>query len=132
MYRNKEHYADPTAGEACANIRREEKYGNRKTCAGDRVYDSAKEYRRACELHMLERAGAISSLQEQVAFELVPKGRRADGKAERAVKYVADFVYRDNDTGQTVVEDVKGVRTAEYVIKRKLMLWRYGISVVET
>ena len=44
--------------------------------------------------------------------------------------YVADFVYEDN--GDTVVEDTKGMRTKEYVIKRKLMLYRYGIRIKET
>ena len=50
---------------------------------------------------------------------------------ERAVSYVADFVYVDCATGETVVEDAKGVRTKEYVIKRKLMLWVHGIRVKE-
>lgn len=36
---------------------------------------------------------------------------------ERGVYYIADFVYyRD---GEYVVEDTKGVRTKEYIIKRK-------------
>ena len=49
---------------------------------------------------------------------------------ERPVDYIADFVYRDKD-GNEVVEDVKGVRTRVYVIKRKLMLWRHGIRIRE-
>lgn len=46
------------------------------------------------------------------------------------MKYVADFVYKD-ENGEEVVEDVKGMRTKEYIIKRKLMLWQYGIQVRE-
>ena len=67
----------------------------------------------------------IKDLELQVKFELVPK----NGK-ERAVNYKADFVYTEN--GKKVVEDCKGVRTKEYIIKRKLMLDRYGIEILET
>lgn len=49
---------------------------------------------------------------------------------EKPVYYIADFVYIDKH-GNTVVEDTKGVRTKDYVIKRKLMLWRHGIKVQE-
>lgn len=94
-------------------------------------YDSRKEHRRANELRLLQRAGLISDLQEQVAFELIPSQRGDDGKVvERACVYVADFVYKDKD-GRQVVEDTKGVRTDAYIIKRKLMLWVHGIRVVE-
>ena len=48
---------------------------------------------------------------------------------ERPVKYVADFMYEEN--GQQVIEDAKGVRTKEYILKRKLMLYRYGIRIRE-
>ena len=78
------------------------------------------------------RAGLISNLREQVRFELIPTQRDAAGKLiERAVHYVADFVYTDNETGQPVVEDVKGVRTKEYIIKRKLMHYVHGIALRE-
>ena len=125
------------------------KYHNRKTCG----YDSAKEARRAEELRLLQRAGEISDLREQVKFELIPAiyvnadGERIESHeemplkpwfikkhglwcAERSASYVADFVYRDK-AGNTIVEDVKGVRTAEYKIKRKLMFWIKGIRVKE-
>ncbi|MGM9680364.1 MAG: DUF1064 domain-containing protein [Eubacteriales bacterium] len=87
---------------------------------GDDRFDSLAEYRRWKELNLLLRAGLISDLRRQVRYELIPK----QGK-ERTVYYIADFVYAEN--GETVVEDVKGVRTKEYIIKRKLMLYRYGI-----
>lgn len=63
-------------------------------------------------------------------------GTDRDGKPirpllERACRYIADFVYTDNDTGLTVVEDTKGVRTKEYIIKRKLMLYMHGIRIKE-
>ena len=95
------------------------------------VFDSQKEYNRWCNLRLLERAGKISDLQRQVKYELIPFQYK-DGKVvERGCYYIADFVYCDAD-GNTVVEDSKGVRTADYKIKRKLMLWVHGIRVKET
>lgn len=105
------------------------KYGNRKTQRDGVTFDSRKEARRWSELLLLEKAGAIQSLQRQVRYELLPS-QRIDGKVvERAVHYVADFVYEQD--GAIVVEDTKGFRTPDYIIKRKLMLWRHGIRISE-
>lgn len=106
------------------------KYHSRKITKDGITYDSVKEYRRFCELHLLERAGAIADLQRQVKFELIPS-QRVDGKVvERPCNYVADFVYREG--GKTVVEDTKGFKTPEYKIKKKLLLWVHGIQIKET
>ena len=108
------------------------KYGNRKTTVDGVTYDSAKEARRGVELRLMERAGLISDLCAQVRYTLIPAQRR-DGKVvERAATYVADFVYKDSN-GATVVEDVKSpaTRTDVYKLKKKLMLWRFGIEVKE-
>lgn len=105
------------------------KYGNRKTTLDGVTYDSAREARRAAELRLMERAGAISNLRRQVVYELIPSQRRGGKVVERPVKYVADFVYTEN--GEEVVEDVKGVKAKEYIIKRKLMLWEFGIQIKE-
>ena len=104
-------------------------------------YDSKKEYRRAKELKLLEKKGIITGLQEQVKYELIPpQYRRYEVQGarkmllkkeciERGVYYYADFVYcRD---GELVVEDTKGVKTKEYIIKRKLMLYLHGIKIKE-
>ena len=107
------------------------KYGNKKVALGDEIFDSKHELRRWIELQMLLRAGRISDLRRQVPFELIPAQKR-DGKiVERPVKYIADFVYTEN--GETVVEDAKApiTRTKEYIIKRKLMLWEFGLQVRE-
>ena len=105
------------------------KYGNHKTTIGAETFDSRKEARRWMELRLLQRAGKISKLQRQVPFELIPSQKR-DGKVvERPLRYIADFVYEEN--GETVVEDTKGMRTKEYIIKRKLMLWEFGIRILE-
>lgn len=94
-------------------------------------YDSKKEHGRACQLKLMERAGLISNLREQVVFLLIPSQTNGEGIEERPVKYKADFVYIDNATGQTVIEDTKGFRTPEYIIKRKLMLQVHGITIKE-
>lgn len=104
------------------------KYGNKKVRLPDgTVYDSKKEYKRHMELMLLQRAGEISDLKRQVPYELIPK---QDG--ERAVTYVADFVYKDARTGEEVVEDCKGFKTEVYKLKRKMLRYKYGIKILET
>lgn len=105
------------------------KYHAKKTELDGITFDSRKEAQRYAELKLLERSGAIHNLQRQVRYELIP-AQKKDGKTiERACHYIADFVYEEN--GKTVVEDVKGFRTKEYVLKRKLMLQVHGIEVRE-
>ena len=105
------------------------KFRNIKTIVDGIPFDSRKEAERYCELKLLQRAGQIHNLVLQKEFELLPK-QEVDGKTvERAVKYRADFTYEEN--GKTVVEDTKGFRTPEYILKRKLMLYLYGIQIRE-
>lgn len=105
------------------------KYKSRKVTVNGNVFDSKKEYKRWCELVLLQKAGQVTNLKRQVKYELIPS-QRIDGKvAERACTYVADFVYEQN--GKTVVEDTKGFKTKDYIIKRKLMLWVHGIRIAE-
>ena len=105
------------------------KYYSRKITVGGVTYDSKKEYTRWCELSLLQKAGKITNLQRQVKYELIP-AQRTNGKVvERACTYVADFVYEEN--GNTVVEDTKGFKTKDYIIKRKLMLYLQGIKIKE-
>lgn len=109
------------------------KYGNRKIDTEDGVFDSRREYMRWCELKLLQRAGEISDVRRQVKFLLIPAQKDPDtGKViERECSYYADYVYTEN--GKTVVEDVKSVatKTPEYRIKKKLLLERYGLRIVE-
>lgn len=104
------------------------------------TFDSVKEYRRFRDLSLLEKAGKITELKRQVEFELIPAQREPDiigkrggvkrGKViEKKCSYYADFVYQVN--GKTVVEDTKGVKTKDYIIKRKLMLYMHGIRIKE-
>ena len=117
------------------------KYHNRKVRTSDGlIHDSKKEAIRWNELKLMQSAGAITGLQRQVKFVLIPaqyepdsigkNGKFKKGKCiERECSYIADFIYNENDN--LVVEDVKGVRTKEYIIKRKLMLQVYGIQIKE-
>lgn len=124
---------------------RRSKYGNRKTVVDGITFDSKKEANRFRELQLLEQAGKITALQRQVKYVLIPtqrefsneiykkgahQGHFKPGKVlEKECSYIADFAYIQD--GAYVVEDTKGVRTEAYKIKRKLMLERYGIKILE-
>lgn len=121
------------------------KYGSKKVEIDGIVFDSKKEAKRYQELLLLEKAGAIKHLQRQVKYVLIPaqrestneiytKGRNKgcfkQGKLlERECTYTADFVYIQDC--KFIVEDTKGFRTKDYIIKRKLMLYNYGIRIKE-
>lgn len=106
------------------------KYNSKKTVVDGQKFDSEKEANRYQELLLLKRVGAIKNLNRQVKFVLIPSQRDENGKVvERECSYKADFKYEED--GKTVVEDVKGYRTKEYIIKRKLMLYQYGIRIRE-
>lgn len=121
------------------------KYGNKKTTQDGIFFDSRKEARRYAKLKMMLRAGVISDLELQKPFELIPaqyeqvvrygkSGKRLEnGKKciERACVYKADFTYFDKEKNTLVVEDTKGFKTKDYIIKRKLMLYKYGIRIQE-
>lgn len=106
------------------------KYHAKKTCVDGITFDSRKEAYRYLVLKDMEKDGIIEDLRRQVRYELVP-AFDVDGKHYRPVFYVADFVYVD-ETGKTVVEDVKGMRTDVYRLKSKLFARRYGMSIRET
>lgn len=129
--------------------RRGAKCGNVKVTVDGIEFDSKKEARRYEELKLLQRAGKITDLQLQKEYELIPaqyepvprygkKGQRLqDGRRciEKGCVYKADFVYKQD--GKLIVEDVKGYRDpasaayAKFVIKRKLMLYLWGIKITE-
>ena len=105
-------------------------------------FDSQREALRYRELCFLENDGIITNLERQVKYVLIPaqrepatvgaRGGIKQGKLiEKECSYIADFVYTVVETGETVVEDTKGFRTKDYVIKRKLMLFVYGIRIKE-
>lgn len=117
------------------------KYRNRKVERDGMTFDSKKEYNRWVELSLMEKAGEISELQRQVKLTLIPPQREPDiigkrggvkkGKLlEHEVSYIADFVYRDRG-GKWIVEDTKGFHTKDYVLKRKMLLFLWGIKITE-
>lgn len=110
---------------------RRSKYGNKKVDVDGIEFDSMAEANRYVELRMMEKLGEIRDLRRQVPFVLITGQRWGDGKKHRDTVYKADFVYIDNETGQTVVEDVKGFKTDAYKIKRELMKDRHGIEIKE-
>lgn len=109
------------------------KYRNKKFEFDGISFDSKREAKRYQELSFLERSGEIRNLQMQVKYILIPaQYAEVNGKRkciERECAYIADFVYEE--AGKTVVEDTKGFRTKDYIIKRKLMLYVNGIRIVE-
>ena len=117
-------------GNVSVNVRN--KYHNRKT----KGFDSAKEWRRNQELETLQRAGEISELNRQVPFVLMPSYTIADEttrqgfRTVREIRYIADFTYRLKD-GTRIIEDVKGIQTDVFKIKRKLLERKIALGVIE-
>ena len=120
------------------------KYHSKRTEIDGILFDSKKEAQRYQQLKLMERAGVICDLKRQVKYELIPSQYIGGKCVERAVTYVSDFEYyllkpvksvmvdpTARTIGEHIVEDVKGVHTKDYVIKRKLMLYKYGIKITE-
>ena len=109
------------------------KFNAQKVTIDGLTFDSKKEALRYQELKLLQRAGAITDLQRQVKFEVVPKCPKLDGGMSRARYYIADFVYKERR--MLVVEDVKGYKKGSsyelFTLKKDLMRWIHGIEVKE-
>ena len=108
------------------------KYNNRKT----KGFDSAKEWRRNQELENMQRAGEISELNRQVPFVLMPSFAITDETTKqgfrtvREIRYIADFTYRLRN-GKRIIEDVKGMQTDVFKIKRKLLERKIALGAIE-
>lgn len=109
--------------------RRGSKFGAIKTTVDGFTFDSKKEASRYIVLRDMQKRGEISDLELQVRFELSITG--IDGTKHKIADYIADFCYDLRD-GTPIVEDVKGVLTDVYKLKRKLMLAIYGVQILET
>ena len=118
------------------------KYKNAITKVMGREFPSRHEAERYIVLWNLQLQGDIESLECQKRFMLIPaqyepdtvdaKGKPKKGKLiEREIAYIADFCYYDVHLKRFVVEDAKGYRTPEYVMKRKMMLYFHGIKIKE-
>lgn len=106
-----------------SNKKRKSKYRAEKMELDGILFDSKKEAERYSELKMLERANLITNLELQPKF-LLQERFEYNGKVIRKIEYIADFKYID-EKGNTVVEDVKGLKTDVYNIKKKLFLNKY-------
>lgn len=126
-------------------VQKTNKYSaKKKLCNHEHLHDSVKEANRCDELHLILKSGQITDLEIQKRFLIIPalyetkvlnevykkgalKGQRKTQKVcvERAVEYIADFVYFDKALEKVVIEDSKGMRTKDYVLKRKLMKQQY-------
>jgi hypothetical protein len=98
------------------------KYRNKKCSVDGHRFDSIAEARRYIDLRLLEKAGKIQALTLQPSFDL-------SCCSLHICRYVGDFQYLED--GKRVVEDVKGVRTRDYRIKKKMVRAIYGIQIVE-
>jgi|SRR6185295_10992318 len=110
--------------EAEKPVKKKSKYNNTKIEVDGIVFDSVKEANRYKELRLLLKVGEIGLLKRQVEYELNPGGTYS-------LKYLSDFEYIITETGENVVEDVKGFRTREYLKKRRLMKKVHGIIIKE-
>lgn len=109
---------------------RKMKYHSSKTTVDGIVFDSKKEAARYLVLKDELERGIIEDLRLQPEYELIPRFLRPNGRWARPTIYKADFCYvRD---GKIIVEDVKGYKPKEYMLKRKLFEWLYKMTITET
>ena len=108
---------------------RRNKYNAKKIKIDGHTFDSKREAERYCELKLFVKAGEIRNLELQPRFLLQDKFVDKQGNKHRKIEYVADFLYIDK-LGRNIVEDVKGVLTDVYKIKKKIFLKKYGNQYV--
>lgn len=104
------------------------KYHNKKCEYKGLKFDSLKERNHYIVLEHLEKTNQIKDLKRQVKFELQPSFK-LNGKTIRAINYIADFTYLKD--GILVVVDTKGFRTKDYLLKKKMFQYKYGMDIVE-
>ena len=110
-------------------IFKESKYHNKKCEYNGIKFASLKEMRYYQKLELLQKYGKISELKRQVEFVLL-ETFKLENKTYRKTKYIADFTYKTPD-GKYHVVDTKGIKTDVYLLKKKLMAWKYGIEIEE-
>lgn len=110
------------------NYTKQNKYHNKKVEYDEIKFDSVKEKNRYIGLKQLEKLGVIQNLQRQVKYELQPSFK-LNGKTIRSITYIADFVYIQD--GVEIIEDTKGFRTKDYLLKKKLFEYKYQKEIKE-
>ena len=99
------------------------KYNNKQTVIQGHIFDSKKEAERYLELRQMQNEGKIKDLELQYVFELQEGFKDTQGRKHRPITYIADFCYMDGSS--MVVEDVKGMKTEVYKLKKKLFIYKY-------
>ena len=135
----KDAQAQVMAKMAVQEVKKRSKYGNRKVVRDGIKFDSEREAARFTELKVLRAMGKIRDLRLQANFTLVEGYTTIKGERIKPMVYRADFVYEratEPDCNGTVhwlreVEDAKGAKTKDYLLKKKLMQDKYGITIRE-
>ena len=112
-------------------MKRRNKYGNRKVIEDGKVFDSKLEHIRYQQLKLFEHAGEIINLKCHTTYVLLDGFRLPSGKWQAAITWTDDFSYIDS-TGEKIVEDVKSPPTAKkdsFRVRVKMFQARYGIEV---
>ena len=112
----------PTMSDLKEPEAKQSKYRNKKMVVDGYTFDSMAEAKRYGELKLLEQAGKISHLARQTRFKCYVN-------RQPICIYIADFAYNEN--GIEVVEDVKGVATPVYKLKKKLVEALYNVKIKE-
>ena len=89
------------------------------------TFDSKAEMNRYIELLAMERVGLIRNIELQPEYLLIPGYKHPVHGTFRAMRYRADFRYLETSTNRVLVEDVKGMLTDKYRIKKMILLWKY-------
>lgn len=103
------------------------KFRNKPTIVDGIRFASIKESLRYRDLAFLQQQNLIRALKRQVRFKLEAHGMML-------CTYIADFTYDEYAKGEwhPIVEDVKGMRTPIYLLKKKLMKALKGIDIRES
>ena len=120
---------DPTAREAIGNVmrlvrvqsRKKNKYNARKTTVYGRTFDSKRESEWYMMLREKHRLGKIKHFECQPTYTLLEGFRDNQGKPQKPITYTPDFLVEYDDGRREVIE-VKGVRTRDYQLRKKLFL----------
>ena len=110
---------------------RRHKYNARKVTYFGITFDSKKEGDAYLVLRDMLAKGEIERLQVQPEFTLIPSFTGANGKKFRPLVYRADFSFQDLKQNRYRVIDIKGYRTREYMLKKKLFAYRYQVDGLE-
>lgn len=109
-------------------MKRKNKYNAKKVTVDGIQFDSQDESNFYLHLKELKKLGKIKDFELQPEYELQPRFTNPKGKKILPIKYKADFLIFHNDGTQKVV-DVKGFKTADFKLKKKMFEYKYDQSL---